>query len=294
MKIFWLEQTEGDLPMGAPSAAREIGLATEGYATKPSREWLSARELHQLEGLRFPKRRADWQLGRWTAKHAVSACLGLPLDFATLARIDVRAAGSGEPQIFIGNKWAPVTISLSHREGRAVCSVSPSRGALGCDLEVVEPHSDAFIDDFFASEEQAVVAQAAPEDRDWLVTLIWSAKESALKALHAGLRLDTRCVIVTPADELPGPAVVAEHPAREGSARGPTAAVRAPDLVNDWHPLRVRHVNVQTLLGWWQRDDQHVRTLVAAPPPARPLLLKVTRPTTRSTDAVPAAQARAA
>ena len=38
--------------------------------------WLSAAEIDQMTGLRFPKRRREWRLGRWTAKHAVAACLG--------------------------------------------------------------------------------------------------------------------------------------------------------------------------------------------------------------------------
>ena len=132
------------------------------------------------------------KLGRWTAKHAVAACLQLPADLPSLASIEVRPGPSGAPETFLGNKWAPVTISLSHRAGRAVCAVAPDGGALGCDLEVIEPHSDAFIADYFATEEQALVARAAPADRPGLVTLLWSAKESALKALRAGLRLDTR------------------------------------------------------------------------------------------------------
>ena len=182
MKVYWLEQTEPDVP----------GV----------KEWLSAKERVQLNALRFAKRRADWQLGRWTAKHAVAACLQLPADLHNLAKIEVRPGPSGAPETFLGNKWAPVTISLSHRAGRAVCAVAPDRSALGCDLEVIEPHSDAFIADYFATEEQALVARAAPADRPWLVTLLWSAKESALKALRAGLRLDTRGVIVTPVDAL--------------------------------------------------------------------------------------------
>ena len=77
----------------------------------------------------------------------------------------------------------------------------PSRrsGAeLGCDLEIVEPRSDAFIADYFTAEEQALIERTSAADRSLLLALLWSAKESALKALRAGLRLDTRSVIVRP------------------------------------------------------------------------------------------------
>ena len=67
---------------------------------------------------------------------------------------------------------------------------------LGCDLEIVEPRSDAFVADYFTAEEQEVVRQACPADRFALIALIWSAKESALKALQSGLRIDTRSLSV--------------------------------------------------------------------------------------------------
>ena len=87
-------------------------------------EWLSARERVQLNAMRFAKRRAEWQLGRWTAKLAVAACLQLPADFQSLASIEVRPGPSGAPETFLGNQWAPVTISLSHRDGKAICAVA--------------------------------------------------------------------------------------------------------------------------------------------------------------------------
>jgi len=291
MRIYWLEQTQDAVPTGStgtPACAgtgilpgksdRQDGDGTtdlhrqDGDATS---EWLSAKELTQLNALRIPKRREEWLLGRWTAKQAVAACLYLPLDLHSLARIELRPTPSGAPETFLNNKWAPVTISLSHRAGRAVCAVASSRGALGCDLEVIEPRSDAFTSDYFAVEEQALVARAAPDDRPCLVTLVWSAKESALKALHAGLRLDTRCVIVTPLDS-PWEQDEDDDTPQE-SDQNPAPAVRPLNPVNRWHPLRVRHLNDHTFLGWWQYTGNLMRTIVAAPPPARPLLLEIPR-----------------
>ena len=187
----------------------------------------------------------------------------------------MRADPSGAPETFLGNKWAPITISLSHRAGSAICAVAPDRGALGCDLEVIEPHSDAFIADYFATEEQALMARAAPADRPWLATLLWSAKESALKALRVGLRLDTRRVIVTPADALLSQNDDGKVSAHEEDAKNPYFAARPPDGFDGWRPLRVRHIDDQTFLGWWQHSNNLLRTMVAAPPPGRPLLLSI-------------------
>jgi len=125
---------------------------------------------------------------------------------------------------------------------------------MGCDLEMVEPRSDEFVADYFALEEQALVARASASDRDRLLALLWSAKESALKALRAGLRLDTRCVVVAPF---------------------------APSYdLNGWSRLLVRYTGElgaggQVFHGWWQYEDHRVRTVVAAPPPDSPIPLTI-------------------
>lgn len=229
MHVYWLEQTQEDAPEG--------------------NNWLSSREIAFLNGFRFAKRRADWRLGRWTVKRALSAFLSPDPLGAVLANIEVRTAASGAPEVFWQGAPARVTISLSHRNSRALCTVSDPAVELGCDLEMIEPCSDAFIADYFTAEEQAFVARQSAADRALASALLWSAKESALKALHAGLRLDTRCVVV----DLPD--------------------VSCADT--DWHPLNVTHAADQVFCGWWRIADTMVRTMVAAPPPEPPQLLEI-------------------
>jgi 4'-phosphopantetheinyl transferase len=228
MDVYWLEQTEADVP-------RE-------------NDWLAPREAAFQLGLRYAGRRATWRLGRWTAKRALAICFNLPESPAELAKIEVRRAPSGAPEVFLENKLAAVTISLSHRNGGAICAVALPAVELGCDLELIEPHSDAFIADYFAAEEQSRVAQQSAADRPGLLALLWSGKESALKALRAGLRLDTRSVIVDLVD-------------------------MSTD-VKCWRPLQVRYTGGKIFDGWWQVADRMVRTVVAAPPPAPPISLK--------------------
>jgi hypothetical protein len=67
---------------------------------------------------------------------------------------------------------------------------------VGCDLETIEPRADAFVGDFFTANEQTLVERTPAEKRSLLVTLLWNAKESALKALNVGLRLDTTYIDV--------------------------------------------------------------------------------------------------
>lgn len=229
MNVYWLEQTQADVPS--------------------EDDWLSENEAVCLKGMRFAKRRADWRLGRWTAKRALSVCLDWPAHPQVFKKMDIRPAASGAPEVFFANQPAAVTISLSHREGVAACAVAMSPVEMGCDLEMVEPHSDAFVADYFTSEEQALVARAAAPDRHWLLALLWSSKESALKALHEGLRLDTRSVMVSP-------------------------FVPAFDL-NGWSPLEVRHSGGQVFHGWWQHANNILRTVVAAQPLDAPTALTI-------------------
>jgi 4'-phosphopantetheinyl transferase len=234
MNVYWLEQTEADVPA--------------------ENDWLSVNEAVCLNNMRFAKRRNDWRLGRWTAKCALSLTLDVPAHLQALKKIEIRPAPSGAPEVFFDNQPAAVTISLSHRSGIAACAVAISGVKIGCDLEIVEPHSDAFVDDYFTIEEQALVARASAADRDWILALLWSGKESALKALCAGLRLDTRSVIVIPC--------------------------AAPFDLNGWNQLRVRYTNGrctegQVFHGLWQHADNIVRTVVAFPPPDQPIPLKI-------------------
>jgi 4'-phosphopantetheinyl transferase len=225
--VYWLEQTEAEVPA--------------------ENDWLSTREFVCLSGLHFAKRRADWRLGRWTAKCAVASFLNLPTDAQGLAQIEIRPASSGAPEIFIANEPAAVAVSISHSSGAAVCAVAMSGVELGCDQEVIEARSDAFVADYFTESEQALVARVCAAERSRLVTLLWSAKESALKALREGLRLDTRSVTVSP--------------------------INGAFNLNGWSPLQVRRADGRSFHGWWQQGPGIVRTLVANPPPDSPILL---------------------
>jgi len=240
METYWLEQTEADLP--------------------PHDDWLSSDEAGLLSRMRFAKRRSDWRLGRWSAKRAAAAYLNLPCDPHALQEIEVRPAPSGAPQLFLANGAAAVTISISHRAGIAVCAIAMRGASLGCDLELIESRSSSFVADYFTSEEQELISHEPEEDRPRLVSLLWSAKESALKALRDGLRLDTRSVVVTFNNQR-------DH---EYAA----VALRQYSELNRWQPLQVCYAGSEILHGWWQSTDKLVRTLVGTPSPLPPILLK--------------------
>jgi 4'-phosphopantetheinyl transferase len=248
MVVYWLEQATANVPEG------------DG--------WLSVNEESYLRAIRFPKRRADWLLGRWTAKNAIASFLAIPPEPWALRDVEIRPALSGMPEVFLRNKPAGVVISLSHRAGVGACALATSCALLGCDLETVEPHGDAFAADYFTAAEQALVAEADAVDRWRLLALLWSAKESALKATREGLRLDTRQVIVSfPAK----PRMQSEN--HENNVQRARVPVRTSSRQSGWSPLQVRHTNGQIFHGWWSETGDLLRTVLASPAPEPPILL---------------------
>lgn len=246
MDLYWLQQCEADLP------------ATD--------DWLCESEAARLNSFRFAKRRADWRLGRWTAKCAVAASLKWPGDHLFLRQIEIVSASAGQPEVTLHDQTETVTISISHRGGFALCAVALGDVKLGCDLEMIEPRSDAFIADYFTEKEQKLIAQTSGEERSLLVSLLWSAKESALKALHVGLRVDTRSVEIKELDF-------------QGHWYGRTAARSAEDNLpsklsnicgTNWRELQIQCAGGTDFCGWWQHWNNVVRTIVGAPPPAPP------------------------
>ena len=240
MDVYWLEQAEADVP--------------------PENDWLNPGEIGRLNGMRFAKRKADWRLGRWTAKHAVAAYLDMPCGSLELAKIEITPAPSGAPEVQVANQFAPVAISLTHRGGVAACVIGPPTAQLGCDVEVIEPRSQVFVADYFTVEEQRLIAQASAEEHSRLVALLWSGKESALKTLRTGLRQDTRSVMVKP-----------------------VLTLRCGEEEDVWRPLHIRHERDRVLWGWWQSTGSLLRTTVAIPRATPPVFLQVSESRPRRT-----------
>ncbi|MBL8931083.1 MAG: 4'-phosphopantetheinyl transferase superfamily protein [Kineosporiaceae bacterium] len=211
-------------------------------------DWLLPAERARLDMLRYTKRRTEYLLRRWTAKHAAAGALGwlgedgtVPVDH--LARVLVGNHPTGAPYVEVDGAPLGSDISVSDRAGWAVSMVgSQGMQAVGIDLEIVEPRTEGFVDDFLTGPEREVV-RALPDrtDRDGAANLIWSAKEAALKVLRTGLRADTRTVEVS---------------VPEGFSR--------PARTDGWSPLAVRHApSGRVFTGWWRRDGVFLLSLVA-------------------------------
>lgn len=215
--LRWLARGEQDLPEG--------------------RDWLSAAEAEVCARMRFTKRRREFQTARWAAKQAMATLPDCAVDPALL---EVRHHPSGAPEAWADRRPLPVGISLSDRAGWAVCLLGLEPGAVGCDLELVEPRSAAFVRDYFTAAERRFI-----RDDDLRANLLWSAKESALKVLRTGLRRDTRTVEVS-------------------------ISCAAPES-SGWCPLTVCVDQTRTFTGWWARYNDFLLTVATAAPTPPPV-----------------------
>jgi len=210
---------------------------SQGMADAPADDgWLSPREDAYLRTLRFPKRRREFRLGRWTAKLAIARALGRAASPPDLRGIVIDRAPDGAPLPLVDGRAAGVYLTMTDRADQAVCLVGPPGVRLGCDLELVEPRSRGFVEDYFTEAEQRLLAQASGDRLFLLANLVWCGKESALKVLRTGLRRETRSVEV---------------------------ALPPGEEVRGWSPLRVTTREGAVFPGWWQRFGAFVLTVAA-------------------------------
>ena len=138
------------------------------------RRYLTERERADYEAL-GPRARRGWLLGRMAAKDAVrfhhwNSGVGLIWP----AEIAVSNAPSGQPIV------DGLALSNAHKDGLAVALVA-ERGAVGVDLEKVEPRAESFIAVAFTERERAL---GLGDER---VARMWAAKEAVAKARGTGM-----------------------------------------------------------------------------------------------------------
>jgi 4'-phosphopantetheinyl transferase len=231
-RVYWIERSAESVP--------------------DHNDWLSAQEVSQQHGFRIEKRRTDWRLGRWTAKHAIARYMELEPLWQVFSRIEIKASSAGVPQAFFREQSAAVAISLSHSGGKAICAIALNEFRLGCDIELVEPRADCFVNDYFTREEQLRIEHLSPSLRPTFITLFWSAKESTLKALGTGLRRDTRSVSVNSIGTNTFGKLTSSNLFRTASP--PTHC---------WLPLETTDDLGGRFGGWWRCSEGFVRTVIA-------------------------------
>jgi 4'-phosphopantetheinyl transferase len=205
---------------------------------------LSTAEWDKFNSLKSDKRRRDWLLGRWTAKQLLQQTIQqrtgrkLSSDEIEIGN-DVDGVPTVNCQLSTVNwQWS---ISISHSQGHAFCAVRQGGGAIGADMEQIEPRMTGFAEAYFTdAEQERITHHASRFTYHALVTAVWSAKEAVLKALHLGLSVDTRAVC---------------------------CLLEVPDVAADgWLPFAVqpdpqRLPHTPALQGWWRVMDGFVLAL---------------------------------
>ena len=157
-------------------------------------DWLSISEDNFLQTLRFPKRREEWLAGRWLAKNLLVQG-SESLSDTKLNEISIEKNADGSPFVLWKGNILPGSISISHRSGNIAAAWTPYPDfRIGIDLELVEPKTNSFIEDYFTNTEIEYTLNQKPEKQACVSSLIWSAKEAVMKAMHTGLSIDTRQV----------------------------------------------------------------------------------------------------
>jgi 4'-phosphopantetheinyl transferase len=235
--INWLLQSTSD----HPDLAR--GIAPAGL--------LSDAEQVRLAALKTDKRRRDWLLGRWTAKRLIQSYverqtgLRLPLD-----ALIIDTDSDGAPRLIADRPYhllpaiCNLRLSISHSGDRAFCALLEEAN-VGADIERIEPRDRQFVEDYFTAEELLQVWLAPAEQYETVITAIWSAKESALKALRLGLSVDTRSVAC--------------------SIAGPDPARGWADIAFALDRRLLGPAIAPALTGWWRVADGYVLTVAATP-----------------------------
>ena len=202
---------------------------------------LSPSEFEKFSKFRFPKRQNEWLLGRWAAKSLVHS---IPVyQHYSLDQIEICNTPEGAPYIQLPGEVILVDcLSISHSHRFSLCALAPGPDLrVGADLEKIESRTETFILDYFTPSERQLVDIYSAEARALVATLIWSAKESMLKALGVGLHWDTRQVEIREIGELiPGEA-----------SHGGWQKIQVGDL---------QQVN-RHWAAWWQRRSNFVITL---------------------------------
>ncbi len=226
--IYWsFQPIDGAAASGDPAAATAF---------------LGEEERQIYAHFKVAKRRMEWLGGRLAVKDLVRRadprCSSLER-----SQVQILYERGRVPRLAIpGIPEVPGRISISHSNGHVFVLYSPNVTPMGLDLEIIEPRSPEFVEDFFTAPEVALVKKQPVEEQPLWTNLIWSSKEAVLKALSLGLRVDTRSVEVF----FPG----------------------SEPLMNGWQALGMQSglVKQDSLHLFWRREANFVLTVCIPAP----------------------------
>ncbi len=196
--------------------------------------YLTATEIQSGRRYRHPERHRQWMLGRATAKYLLMQ-RATPLDLSIQASNDfeILRNPNGWPQLQDRHgRNLPVSLTISHRDELAFSAVCRDNlGNLGADIEIIAPKNASMLEDFYTPEERNWIQSQASPHQALTATLIWSAKESILKAIKTGLMENTKIIRLIPNEDVSQPG-------------------------NRWNQIQAV-IRQQTIPVWWTILNKH-------------------------------------
>ncbi|QRZ61906.1 4'-phosphopantetheinyl transferase superfamily protein [Rothia sp. ZJ932] len=166
-----------------------------------------------------------------------TAAAEIPVD--RTCRLCTSYAEHGKPRI------NGVNLNMSRTTGMTVGGFTPATDILlGIDLERLRGSLHNSLDRVALADPEKDLLATAPENHQALLrTLLWSAKESVLKATGHGLSVDPRAVVITPHHTQQGQDAL---PYTRASARFTTPAGERYDFEVQWFVQGEYYISVAT------------------------------------------------
>jgi len=174
---------------------------------------LSGKEIKKIAGIKNKKRRSEWLAGRLAAKYLFLNLMNMnitdiktggdkqshptllkltsemlrsfsPWMYRRMEVLPNNMTQSGYPHLTWDGNHSKIHVSLSHTSGMA-CACIASAGAIGIDMELAIPRIESFYKGNFTSLERNWAMRSGNTvdiAANWLFTLLWTIKESALKS----------------------------------------------------------------------------------------------------------------
>ena len=165
------------LPVPVPHAREKSWTIADSVCDSHHADDLTPAERHEYDAQAHDGRRRDWLAGRRAAKEAVAAHCGVAPTRVRLVRPEGAAPNVVWRDRDAAARAVPISISISHCDGRAVAVVADHPARVGIDLEHAGQIEHEHLRYFLSPAEWLVAERVG-------ATLVWALKEAAWKALH--------------------------------------------------------------------------------------------------------------
>ena len=177
------------------AAVYHVDLAPHSDRETEALAWLDAPERARRRRFLYAGPRREFTLCRAALRDLLCRRLGCRND-----RLSFSASRRGKPFALVGGSPASVAFNVSHSGRHGLIAVAPA-GRIGVDLEERSRRRDldTYIRLLFAPHERAELEAADSERKIDLFYSLWTMKEALIKAVGAGLAIDTTGFEIPPA-----------------------------------------------------------------------------------------------